>query len=103
MHSDEEIRLEIENLDLWRLLAQACIDAAELKVTAQLQRVLLEELHYRVKNTLATVMAITSQTLRKADNIEEATQAISSRLVALGRVHDLLLQVNCRVPRSSTS
>jgi two-component sensor histidine kinase len=94
MHSDEEIRLEIENLDLRRLLAKAGIDAAELRVAAQLQRVLLEELHHRVKNTLAAVMAITSQTLRNAQSIDHAREAISNRLLALGRVHDLLLRVN---------
>ena len=94
MSSDEEIRLQIENLDLRRLLEQAGIDAAELKVAAQLQRVLLEELHHRVKNTLATVMAITSQSLRQADSLEHAREAITGRLLALGRVHDLLLQVN---------
>lgn len=93
-HSDEEIRLEIENLDLRRLLAKAGIDAAELRVAAQLQRVLLEELHHRVKNTLAAVMAITSQTLRNTDSIEHARESISNRLLALGRVHDLLLRVN---------
>lgn len=94
VHSDEEIRLAIENLDLRRLLAQAGIDVAELKVAAQLQRVIAEELHHRVKNTLATVMAITSLTLRKADSIEQAREAIDNRLLALGRVHDLLLRVN---------
>ncbi len=94
MNSEEEIRLEIENLDLRRLLAQAGIDAAELKVAAELQRVIVEELHHRIKNTLATVMAITSQTLRKSDSIEQAREAIDNRLLALARVHDLLLRVN---------
>src|SRR5665213_3500730 len=92
--SDEEIKLQIENLDLRRLLEQAGVDAAELKVAAQLQRVLLEELHHRVKNTLATVMAITSQSLRSSENMEQARLAVENRLVALGRAHDLLLQAN---------
>jgi two-component sensor histidine kinase len=91
---ENEIRLEVENLDLRRLLAQAGVDAAEQKVFEQLQRILLEELHHRVKNTLATVMAITSQSLRSADSLEHGRQAIESRLLALGRVHDLLLQTS---------
>jgi PAS domain S-box-containing protein len=58
------------------------------------QRLLLEELHHRVKNTLATVIAITSQSLRTAQNLKEGRLAVESRLVALGRAHDLLLQAN---------
>src|SRR3982074_1240222 len=44
------------------------------------------------KNTLATVSAIASQSLRTATSIEHGQQAIEGRLVALGRGHDLLLQ-----------
>lgn len=94
MTTTDEVRLEVENVDLRRLLAQAGIDAAEQKGVEQLQRLLLEELHHRVKNTLATVMAITSQSLRTADSLEHGQQAIEHRLMALGRVHDLLLQTN---------
>jgi two-component sensor histidine kinase len=91
---DEEIRLETENTGLRRLLVQAGIDAAELKVADELQRILLEELHHRVKNTLATVQAIVSQSLRSAENVEQGRKAIESRLGALGRVHDLLLRTS---------
>ena len=72
MASEDDLRLEIENLDLRRLLAEAGIHAAEQKVAERLQRLLLEELHHRVKNTLATVMAITSQSLRTAESLEPA-------------------------------
>ena len=41
--------------------AQAGIDATESEAARRLQRLLLEELHHRVKNTLSTVIAITSQ------------------------------------------
>lgn len=94
MATEDELRLEIENVDLRRLLAQAGIDAAEQKVLDQIQRLVLEELHHRVKNTLATVMAITSQSLRTAKSLEDGRRAIEHRLMALGRVHDLLLQTN---------
>jgi two-component sensor histidine kinase len=94
---------EAENIDLRRLLTQAGIDASRLLAHAgieaaerdaaeKLQQLLLEELHHRVKNTLATVIAITSQTLRSAASMPQAQQAITSRLIALGRAHDLLLQ-----------
>jgi two-component sensor histidine kinase len=90
--SKKEIRLDVENADLRRLLAQAGLDAAEHKVLESLQRLLLEELHHRIKNVLATVMAITSQTLRHTDDVKEGRVAIEYRLLALGRVHDLLLR-----------
>jgi two-component sensor histidine kinase len=37
---------------------------------------LLEELHHRVKNTLAIVIVITSQTLRTADNLEQGRLSV---------------------------
>ena len=81
-------------IDAARLLAQAGIDATENEVAKRLQRLLLEELHHRVRNTLATVAAITSQSLRTAESLEEGRLAVENRLVALGRAHDLLLQAN---------
>ena len=81
-------------IDAARLLAKAGIDATENEAAKRLQRLLLEELHHRVKNTLATVIAITSQSLRTAETLEKGRVAVESRLVALGRAHDLLLQAN---------
>src|ERR1051326_4730322 len=100
-----EEALEVENaglraliaqagLDAARLLARAGIDATENETAKRLQRLLLEELHHRVKNTLATVNAITSQSLRSAETLMQAEQAIASRLVALGKAHDLLLNIS---------
>lgn len=94
MATEEQLRLEIENLDLRRLLAQAGIDAAEKKVLERLQELLLQELHHRIKNTLAMVTAIASQSLRTASSLEHGRQAIEHRLAALGRVHDVLLDTN---------
>jgi two-component sensor histidine kinase len=94
MMSPREDDLAAENIDLRRLLAQAGIDAAEHAVAERLQRLLVEELHHRVKNALATVMAITSQSLRTAESLEQGQQAIESRLMALGRAHDLLLKAS---------
>lgn len=79
-------------IDAARLLAEAGIHAAENEAAKKLQRLLLEELHHRVKNTLATVIAITSQSLRNAESLEEGSAAVEFRLVALGRAHDLLLK-----------
>lgn len=66
----------------------------DIEATKRSQRLLLRELHHRIKNTLATVIAITSQSLQNAQNLEEGRLAVENRLVALGRAHDLLLQEN---------
>jgi two-component sensor histidine kinase len=58
------------------------------------QRLLLNELNHRVKNTLATVQSIASQTLRTADSTQAAKEAIESRLFALSRAHDVLTREN---------
>jgi two-component sensor histidine kinase len=79
-------------IDARGLLAQAGIDAREREAADKLQKLILEELHHRIKNTLATVTAIASQSLRNVPGAEHAQQAIEGRLLALGRAHDLLLQ-----------
>jgi two-component sensor histidine kinase len=48
-----------------------------------------EELKHRVKNTLAVVSAIASQTLRGTSN-DGALAAFQARLAAFGRAHDIL-------------
>ncbi|MGX5774859.1 PAS domain S-box protein [Methylorubrum zatmanii] len=54
------------------------------------QRLLTGELQHRVKNTLALVQAIASQTFRNAADPEAAREAFSARLISLGRAHDIL-------------
>ncbi len=79
-NSDRELAYEAEivglresltraGLDAARLLAEAGIIASENEAARRLQRVLLEELHHRVKNTLAMVIAIASQSLRSAGTL----------------------------------
>jgi two-component sensor histidine kinase len=84
--------LEQAGIDAGVLLAQAGIEAEQRETADRLQKLILEELHHRIKNTLATVSAIASQSLRTATSIEHGQHAIESRLLALGRAHDLLLQ-----------
>lgn len=91
---NDSLRLLLEQagIDAEVLLAQAGIDAKEREAADKLQKLILEELHHRIKNTLATVSAIASQSLRTATSIEHGQHAIEGRLIALGRAHDLLLQ-----------
>jgi two-component sensor histidine kinase len=83
-------------IDAQDLLTQAGIDAREREAAEKLQKLILEELHHRIKNTLATVSAIASQSLRSVAGAEHAQHAIEGRLLALGRAHDLLLQARWR-------
>src|SRR3979490_1838147 len=91
---NDSLRLLLEQagIDAKVLLAQAGIDAKEREAADKLQKLILEELHHRIKNTLATVSAIASQSLRTATSIEHGQHAIEGRLLALARAHDLLLQ-----------
>ncbi len=93
---NDSLRLLLEQagIDAKALLAQAGIDAKERAAADKLQKLILDELHHRIKNTLATVSAIASQSLRTATSMEHAQQAIEGRLIALGRAHDLLMQVS---------
>lgn len=93
---NDSLRLLLEQagIDAKVLLAQAGIDAKEREAADKLQKLILDEMHHRIKNTLATVSAIASQSLRTATSIEHGKQAIEGRLVALGRAHDLLMQAS---------
>jgi two-component sensor histidine kinase len=88
------VLLEQAGIDAKVLLAQAGIDAKEREAADTLQKLILGEMHHRIKNTLATVSAITSQSLRTATSMEHAQKAIEGRLFALGRAHDLLMNVS---------
>jgi len=83
---------EFENARLRDLLIQAGLDRDASDIAAKLQQVLIGELHHRVKNTLAIVSSIVSQSLRSSDSLDDAAGAISERLQALGTAHDLLLR-----------
>lgn len=81
-------------IDAKTLLAQAGIDAKEREAADKLQQLILDELHHRIKNTLAIVGAIASQSLRNATSVAHGLETIDGRLGALGRAHDLLMQVS---------
>jgi PAS domain S-box-containing protein len=56
----------------------------------QQQRLLLDELNHRVKNTLANVQSIAAQTLRTTPEPEAFRRAFEARLMALSATHNLL-------------
>ena len=67
-------------------------DLTERKESEAFQRLLLNELKHRVKNTLATIQAITTQTLANADDLPSAREALEQRIVSMAKAHDLLIE-----------
>ena len=66
------------------------MDRTETVRTEQRQKLLLDELNHRVKNTLATVQSIAAQTLRSTDDPVEARARFEARLRALSDAHNIL-------------
>jgi PAS domain S-box-containing protein len=69
-------------------------DIHERKVAEEHQRLLINELNHRVKNTLASVQAIAFQTLRGEVPLAEARARFEARLMALSAAHNLLTEEN---------
>lgn len=68
------------------------MDRTEAVKTLKHQKLLLDELNHRVKNTLATVQSIAKQTLRTAPNMQAANNDLEGRIIALSKAHNLLSQ-----------
>lgn len=75
--------------------AQA-LDVTERKRAEETQRLLIGELNHRVKNTLATVQAIATQTLRHSESPSAFAGAFSGRIQALARAHSILSNATWR-------
>jgi PAS domain S-box-containing protein len=67
-------------------------DITERKQAERMQRLLTDELTHRVKNTLAIVRAIATQSLARAKSPAEFTASFGGRVEAVAHAHDLLTQ-----------
>ena len=67
-------------------------DVTERKQAERLQHLLVEELNHRVKNTLATVQAIASQSLLRARSPADFSASFEGRIQALAKAHTLLTE-----------
>ena len=76
------------------LILLAIDDITERKRFEEHRDILVGELNHRIKNVMAKVQAIASQTLRNASSLDEARATFEQRLVALGKSHDLLTREN---------
>src|SRR6185503_20832116 len=71
-------------------------DITDKKQAEKLQQLLVEELNHRVKNTLATVQAIATQSLVRSKSNKDFVTSFSGRLQALAKLHTLLTQTSMR-------
>ena len=69
-------------------------DITERLEADRLRQLLVNELNHRVKNSLATVRAIASQTMRHEDSFEVFKEKFESRILVFSNTHDLLTQSN---------
>ena len=97
LSSLEALARQVETqFELRRLLAEQARAAAAKLVAEEAARRHQElvglELGHRLKNILAMVQAITSQTLRHATSLGEARDSLQRRIRSLGSAHDILFQ-----------
>jgi diguanylate cyclase len=63
---------------------------AAIRESERRQRVLINELNHRVKNTLATIQSLAGQTAKQATSVEAFRRSFEARLLALSSTHDAL-------------
>jgi len=66
-------------------------DITQRKSDEAFQRLLIQELNHRVKNSLAIVQSIASQSLRRSRSPEHFTESFNGRIQALAKAHDVLI------------
>jgi len=69
-------------------------DVTARKEAENRQKLLVDELNHRVKNTLATVQALATQTARRCTSAAEFRTRFEPRLLALSAAHDRLTRRN---------
>ncbi|MFF2322718.1 PAS domain S-box protein [Agrobacterium sp. NPDC058088] len=69
-------------------------DITARKDAERLRSILINELHHRVKNILATVTAIARQTIGRDKENHDDVEAFTSRLASLSRAQDLLVHAD---------
>ncbi|GLS45437.1 sensor histidine kinase [Methylobacterium brachythecii] len=91
VHYDKPHRWTDEEIGFVRTMADRTQAAVARARAEEQQRWLNGELSHRLKNTLAMVQSIATQTLRNAADLDAAREDLVPRLIALGKAHDILL------------
>jgi two-component sensor histidine kinase/PAS domain-containing protein len=81
-------------MDNARLLKRMQNEVAERRRAERHLELLLAEVNHRVKNTLAVVMSIATNTLRHSRSVETFRNSFEARIMALAEAHNLLSEGN---------
>ena len=65
-------------------------DITEMRRAEERQHLLIDELNHRVKNTLATVLSLSSQSAKAAVSAQDYADRFQARVIALSRAHNTL-------------
>lgn len=66
------------------------VDVTERKRAERRQRLMMDELDHRVKNTLASVVSIAEQTLSSSTSLGDFRHSFLGRVIAMARTHEAL-------------
>jgi CHASE1-domain containing sensor protein/two-component sensor histidine kinase len=83
--------IALDNARLFRASQEEIVARKQIEAH---QKLLLDELNHRVKNTLAIVQSMAAQTLRSAPDPANFRRTFEARLVALSAAHNLLANAN---------
>lgn len=68
----------------------AAVDVTERRISEEKRRLLVRELHHRIKNTFAIIGGMVAMTARTAKSVDEMARVLRGRLVALAQAHELI-------------
>ncbi len=66
-------------------------DITERRAVQSHRALLTRELHHRVQNTLASLQAVVSQTMRRANSLQDAAATLTARIQAMSAANTLLI------------
>lgn len=93
--SGETLPPTSSHIEEFHAIGEALAKSSEKLQERDEQRLqLIAELNHRVKNTLAVVQSVATQTLRHSSSLADARAAFSNRLQALAAAHDVLTRGN---------
>ena len=85
-----EVRLVRLPSSTRNLIRGSITDISERKAAERRQQFMMDELDHRVKNNLASVLALTRQTVNACESPEEFSRVFTGRIEALARAHGAL-------------
>ena len=80
--------------DVVNSMSGMTLDITDSKRNEEQRLILTAELKHRVKNSMATVQSIVTQSLRNAPSMEDARRSVNARLQSMSTAHDLLTREN---------